>query len=97
MDFFDIVSFFEFHGEHNYTEKNTTWQNTYLPPKIGYAYICGAVVALYFHNVLPCPFVHNPDGKSSSSEVDLFSHPELPGLPHYRKWDNHDGATGRKY
>jgi hypothetical protein len=95
--FVDIVSFSEFFGGDIYVERNKTLNDLYISNKIGYATMADSIVAASFQNILPGSYGRNTSPLKTSSDTDLQAQPELPGLASFKKWDNHDGATGRKY
>ena len=97
--FVDLVSFSEFFGGDRYVERNTTLNDLYMTNKIGYATMSDSIVAASFQNVLPGAYGRNPTSTNSNgnSSSDLQAQPELPGLKSFKKWDNQDGSTGRKY
>ena len=97
--FVDLVSFSEFFGGEDYVEKNVALNELYLSNKIGYATMADSIVAASFQNVLPGAYGrHSPSSSTSGSGASaLQAQPELPGLSTFKKWDNQDGATGRKY
>ena len=96
--FVDIVSLSEFFGGDIYVERNTTLNDLYMSNKIGYATMADSIVAASFQNVLPGAYGRKSESTSTSSGTnDMSAQPELPGLSTFKKWDNQDGATGRKY
>ena len=95
--FVDIVSFSEFFGGDIYVERNKTLNDLYMSNKIGYATMADSIVAASFQNILPGSYGRNSSSLRTGTDTDLEAQPELPGLPTFKKWDNHDGATGRKY
>ena len=95
--FVDLVSFSEFFGGDIYVERNKTLNDLYMSNKIGYATMADSIVAASFQNILPGSYGRNTSSIRSITDTDLQAQPELPGLPTFKKWDNHDGATGRKY
>ena len=97
--FVDLVSFTQFFGSDLYVERNITLNELYMSNKIGYQTMADAYVATSFENVLPAAYGHNVwvNPTRPSSDVDMESQPELPGLPSFEKWDHTDGSTGRKY
>jgi hypothetical protein len=97
--FVDLVSFTQFFGDDNYVERNVSLNDLYISNKIGYQTMADAYVATSFENVLPAAYGRNATPKStkSTSNADIASQPELPGLPSFAKWDHTDGGTGRKY
>ena len=95
--FVDIVSFSEFFGGDRYVERNTTLNDLYMSNKIGYATMADSIVAASFQNVLPGAYGRNSATASTTASSDLQAQPELPGLGTFKKWDNQDGSTGRKY
>jgi hypothetical protein len=97
--FVDLVSFTQFFGDDSYVERNVSLNDLYISNKIGYQTMADAYVATSFENVLPAAYGRNASSASnkSTSDVDMGSQPELPGLPSFAKWDHTDGGTGRKY
>jgi hypothetical protein len=97
--FVDLVSFTQFFGDDAYVERNVSLNDLYMSNKIGYQTMADAYVATSFENVLPAAYGRNANASSSkaSSNADIQSQPELPGLPSFEKWDHTDGGTGRKY
>ena len=97
--FVDLVSFTQFFGSDSYVERNVTLNELYMSNKIGYQTMADAYVATSFENVLPAAYGRNIRANPTrpSSDVDMESQPELPGLPSFEKWDRTDGSTGRKY
>ena len=95
--FVDIVSFSEFFGGDIYVERNKTLNDLYMSNKIGYATMADSIVAASFQNILPGSYGRNSSSIRTGTDTDLEAQPELPGLPTFKEWDNHDGATGRKY
>ena len=97
--FVDLVSFTQFFGSDSYVERNVTLNELYMSNKIGYQTMADAYVATSFENVLPAAYGRNVRANPTrpSSDVDMESQPELPGLPSFEKWDRTDGSTGRKY
>ena len=93
--FVDLVSFSEFFGVDNYVERNTTLNEVYMSSKIGYSTIADSILASSFQNVLPGAY--GRPTSSTSSDLDLTSQAELPGLPSFSKWDNRDGRNGRRF
>jgi hypothetical protein len=97
--FVDLVSFTQFFGDDSYVERNVTLNDLYMSNKIGYQSMADAYVATSFENVLPAAYGRNVNSSpnKASSNADMDSQPELPGLPSFEKWDHTDGGTGRKY
>jgi hypothetical protein len=97
--FVDLVSFTQFFGDDSYVERNVTLNDLYMSNKIGYQSMADAYVATSFENVLPAAYGRNANASpnKASSNADMDSQPELPGLPSFEKWDHTDGGTGRKY
>ena len=97
--FVDLVSFTQFFGDDAYVERNVSLNDLYISNKIGYQTMADAYVATSFENVLPAAYGRNAASTSnkSTSNVDMSSQLELPGLPSFAKWDHTDGGTGRKY
>ena len=97
--FVDLVSFTQFFGSDSYVERNVTLNELYMSNKIGYQAMADAYVATSFENVLSAAYGQNVQANPTrpSSDVDMESQPELPGLLSFEKWDRTDGSTGRKY
>jgi hypothetical protein len=95
--FVDLVSFTQFFGDDSYVERNVSLNDLYISNKIGYQTMADAYVATSFENVLPAAYGRTASSTKSTSNVDMSSQPELPGLPSFAKWDHTDGGTGRKY
>ena len=97
--FVDLVSFTQFFGDDAYVERNVSLNDLYISNKIGYQTMADAYVATSFENVLPAAYGRNasPNSTKSTSNADIASQPELPGLPSFAKWNHSDGGTGRKY
>ena len=75
----------------------TTLNELYMSTKIGHSTIADSVVAASFQNILPGTYARVSWIGRSTSEVEMVSQAELPGLPSFSKWDARDGRNGRRF
>jgi hypothetical protein len=95
--FVDLNSFSEFFGGDRYIEMKATLNELYMSTKIGHSTIADSVVAASFQNILPGAYARVSSIGRATSEVEIMSQAELPGLPTFSKWDARDGRNGRRF
>ena len=95
--FVDLNSFSEFFGGDRYIEMKATLNELYMSTKIGHSTIADSVVAASFQNILPGAYARVSSIGRSTSEAEMVSQAELPGLPSFSKWDARDGRNGRRF